>query len=402
MDLKITNFFIFMFTLIFGVIFYNAMGKGFRFIDEAIIAFLLFYWIINVKFRLDNEFLIFVGVALFYLLYTLMFPINTERAIWMDFFMQIKPYIAFYSIYQMDFTFYSRDKNLISKFCLLAAILIFPYGLLYYGLHRMGIFYLPAHFATMMEILGITYLAFSEKKKKDIIISILIMSVGLLSLRSKIFGFFTIYLGMLLLWDPNKKHKIFTFKNIIIFSILAGSALYFVWDKVNFYFIIGSSKENMMARPYMYYMSWVILHDYPFFGTGFGSYASYASSVFYSPIYYQYGMINNYEIGRNLYIVDAFYPSFVQYGLVGITLFILFWRKRYFEIKELYKKSHNTVIYKLSLLVIVFFGVESFVDNTFIQNRGMMMMIILAILLKSDMSKDKKSRKIYFRKFLPS
>lgn len=391
-----------MFTLIFGVIFYNAMGKEFRFIDEAITISLLIYWIVNASFRLDNEFLIFLGIALFYLIYSLTFPINTERAIWMDFFMQVKPYIAFYSIYQMNFSFHNRDKHLISKFCLIAAILIFPYGLMYYGFSRMGIFYLPSHFATMMEILGITYLAFSEKKKKDIIISILIMSIGLLSLRSKIFGFFTIYLGMLLFWDPNKKYKIFTLKNIIIFSILVSSALYFVWDKINFYFIIGSSKENMMARPYMYYMAWTILHDFPFFGTGFGSYASYASSVYYSPIYYQYDMIHNYEIGRNLYIVDAFYPSFVQYGLVGITLFVLFWRKRYFEIKELYKKSQNIVIYKLSLLIIIFFGIESFVDNTFIQNRGMMMMIILAILLKNDMSLDNKTRIMKYQKLFSS
>ena len=157
-----------------------------------------------------------------------------------------------------------------------------------------------------------------------------------------------------------------------------------------------------MARPYMYYMAWTILHDFPFFGTGFGSYASYASSVYYSPIYYQYDMIHNYEIGRNLYIVDAFYPSFVQYGLVGITLFVLFWRKRYFEIKELYKKSQNIVIYKLSLLIIIFFGIESFVDNTFIQNRGMMMMIILAILLKNDMSLDNKTLMMKYQKLISS
>ena len=151
-----------MFTLTFGVIFYNSMGKEFRFIDEAIIAFLVFYWITNPKFELNNEFLIFIGVALFYLLYTLMYPINIEKAIWMDFFMQIKPYLAFYTVYQLDFTFHKRDKHKISTFCLIAAVLILPYGLLYFGHHRMGIFYLPAHFATMMEILGITYLIFSK------------------------------------------------------------------------------------------------------------------------------------------------------------------------------------------------------------------------------------------------
>ena len=391
-----------MFTLTFGVILYNSMGKEFRFIDEAIIAFLVFYWITNPKFELNNEFLIFFGVALFYLLYTLMYPINIEKAIWMDFFMQIKPYLAFYTVYQLDFTFHKRDKHKISTFCLIAAVFILPYGLLYFGHHRMGIFYLPAHFATMMEILGITYLIFSKKRKKDIIISILIMSIGLLSLRSKIFGFFTIYLGVLLFWDPHKKYKIFTFRNISIFIIFISVALYFVWDKINFYFIVGSSRENMMARPFMYYMAGTILYDYPLFGTGFGSYASYASSVFYSPLYFMYRMNENYEIGRNLYVVDAFYPSFVQYGFVGISLFILFWKKRYNEIKQLYKATHNTTIYKVSILIIIFFGIESFVDNTFIQNRGIMMMMIFAILLKKEMSSIDTihySKKNYFKSY---
>lgn len=388
MDYKKINFIIYIFALTFGVILYNPIGREFRYIDEGIIAFLVLYWITNPKFVLKKEFLLFSGIALFYLLYTFMYPINVNRAIWMDFFLQIKPYLAFYSIYQIDFTFYERDKQAICRFCLLAAVLILPYGLLYFGQYLMGIFYLPAHFATMMEILGISYLTFSKKRKKDLIISILIMSIGLLSLRSKFFGFFTIYIGILLFWDPNKRYKIFTFKNIFIFTIILGIALYFAWNKIYFYFVIGSSLENMMARPYMYYMAGVILNDYPLLGTGLGTYASYASSLFYSPLYYMYKMNENYEIGNNLYVMDAFYPSLIQYGLVGIYFFILFWRKRYHEIKQLYKVSHNTTIFKLSLLIVVFFGLESFVDSTFIQNRGMMMMMIFAILLKKEMSHE--------------
>lgn len=378
-----------MFTLIFGVIFYESLGKDYKYIDEAIIAFLFFYWIINVNFRLDYEFLAFIIIALFYLLYSFMFPHNIEDAIWMDFFIQIKPYIAFYCIYQLNFRFYKKQKQFICHFVLLSALIILPYGIYYFGQLWMGIFSIHSRFATMMEILSITYLVFSKKKKKDIIISILIMSIGLLSLRSKIFGFFIIYLGILLFWDPNKKYKILTLKNVIVFSFIIGLALYTAWDKIYFYFITGASKDNMMARPYMYYMAWTILHDFPLFGTGFGSYASYASSVYYSPLYYQYGMVNNYEIGRNLYIVDTFFPSFVQYGLVGISLFILFWKKRYHETKELFKKTHNVVVYKLNILIIIFFFIESLVDNTFVQNRGMMMMILLAILQQYDKSQDK-------------
>ena len=400
MNLKTINYYIFMFTLIFGVIFYNSMGKEFRFIDEAIIAFLIIYWCTNSNFQLKNEFLFFIIIALTYLLYSLMYPHNIEKAIWMDFFSQIKPYLTFYCIYQLDFTFFNKDKSIISKFCLFSSLLILPYGLYYFGHPRMGIFYIPAHFATMMEILGITYLAFSKKEKKDIIISILIISIGVLSLRAKLLGFLAIYLGILLYWDPNKKYKIFTFKNLIILSIFIGFALYLTWDKINFYFIIGSSKENMMARPYMYYMAWNILHDFPFMGTGLGSYASYASSVFYSPLYYQYGMIDNYEIGKNQYVVDAFFPCFTQFGLLGITLFVLFWKKRYDEIKELYKFSHNTIVFKLSILIIIFFAIESLVDNTILQNRGTMMMMIFAILLKKDMSLNTKAKNS-FKTYLP-
>lgn len=397
------NFLIILFALILGVIFYDVLDKSYNFslTDELLALFLVIYWMVNPASRFNKEFFIFVCVALFYLCYSLIYPNNVEQAIWTDFFVQLKPFLAFYAVYNMDFSMDEIQKKNIRYICIIAAVLILPIGIENAGNHDMGGLCIHSRYATMMEILGITYLIYSKRTKRDVIISILIMAVGLLSFRSKMFGFFAVYVGVMLFWNPNKKYKILTIRNVFFFCIIAALALYFALDKILFYFVEGADKADMMARPFMYQMSWYILHDYPIFGTGLGTYATYASSVYYSPIYLKYGMDSNYEIGNNLFISDAFYPEFVQFGLVGITLFFFFWRKRFFEAKHEFLQHQDTIVYKLNLLIIIFFVIESIADSTFTQNRGMVMMMILAILLRSTESVKRKTFIKYAKLYNP-
>ncbi len=392
MIIRAINFLIIIFALILGVIFYDVLDNYYNFslTDELLALLLVVYWMLNPKSHFNREFFIFICIALFYLGYSLTYPNNVEQAIWTDFFVQIKPFLAFYAVYNMDFSLDESQKKNIRYICLIATILILPIGIQNPGGPNMGNLCIHSRYATMMEILGITYLFYSNRTRRDVIISIMIIAVGLLSLRSKMFGFFAVYAGVMLFWNPNKKYKIFTIKNIFFFGIVSALALYFAFEKIMFYFVEGSDKADMMARPFMYQMAWRILHDYPIFGTGLGTYGTYASSVYYSPIYLKYGMDSNYEIGHNLFISDAFYPEFVEFGLLGISLFFLFWRKRFYEAKHVFQQNNDTIVYKLILLVIIFFVIESVADSTFTQNRGLVMMMILAILLKDKGTKSSK------------
>ena len=70
-----------------------------------------------------------------------------------------------------------------------------------------------------------------------------------------------------------------------------------------------------------------ILYDYFPFGSGFASYGTYSSGVYYSKIYSDYGIDGIWGMTKSYYnfIADTFYPSLAQFGVIGVCLFFIFW-----------------------------------------------------------------------------
>ena len=390
------NYYVIIFTLLFGVILYDFIQAktGFSYIDEILMVFLLLYGLRYGK--RNKEYMCFWGIAIFYLLHSLYDPHNVTPAIYRDFIQQLKPYVTFYSVLSLDFSIPKSKYRKLQKFCKYSAFCLIPIGLSgvsYGGL--MSAFGGPPRYATMLTILGLTYLVYSKQEKKDIKISLLICSIGLLSLRSKMFGFFAAFSGMMFLWHNVKPKKIVSIKTIIIASIILIVMLYVAREKIEFYFVEGTQAENMFARPLLYVKSWEILQDYPFFGTGLGSYATDASAVYYSPLYKEYGLIYSHEIGEGMFISDTYFPVFTQFGFVGIFLFLCFWYRRIKDATRNLSIYSNELFFKLAILIVFFFFIESTADSTLTHNRGMMMMILLAIILNNrydDFPIAKKSR----------
>lgn len=274
---------------------------------------------------------------------------------------------------------------------MVAAILLLPIGIINMGggelMEQVGGY---ARYATMTTILGITYLLYSKQTKKDLIISSLLISIGLLSLRSKAFGFFAAYIGIMFFWQLNEQRKILTTKNILLCIIVLGGIFFAAWGKIDFYFVQGAEAENMFARPLLFVKSWEILQDYPFFGTGYGSYATNASAAYYSPLYIQYDLIYSNEIGEGLFLSDTYFPVFAQFGFVGIGLFIWFWVRRVKTAYQNFYFNGNVLYFKLVILIVVFFCIESVADSTYTHNRGMVMMMLLALILRNRYKSDKQ------------
>jgi len=376
--------------LILGVVFYDVINVflHFSYIDEIIAVALLFFWIY--KGQKKKETILFFGIALFYLAYSLLFPNNVKNAIIMDFLIQVKPFVAFYSVYNLSIGFSDAQRRSICKLCIALSLILVPVGILGFG--GKGIMALlcggggaHARFATMCTALAMTYLYFSPNTTQSKIISLLMLALGLASLRSKIFGFFACYL-LIIFWGENIFSKFrFSVKSVLYMLLMVGIALYFAWGKIEFYFIEGSSSayiEHVYARPLLYMKAVEILKDFPLFGSGLGSYATFASAVYYSPLYRQYQMIYNHDIGRGLFICDTFFPSLAQFGFVGIFLFILFWKKRIKEGLQKMKQEQSIFTFQFVLLIVIFFAIESIADSTFTHNRGMYMLMLLAICLK--------------------
>lgn len=386
--MKKLNFLLLLFSIIFGVLLYDAIQRwlNFTWTDEIICLVLVGYWL-SVGRRI-KEFGIFVAIALFYLIYSLLFPHNIFKAILTDFFIQVKPFVAFYTIVSLPFELTKTQKFHLRIICWICLVFMIPFGILGVGGGDfMRLLCIHSRFATMSIVLCMTYLYCSNYSRKSMYYGLLFLLVGLLSLRSKMFGFFIVYIFVIFIGDKIKKRGIFTVKNIFIGLSAIICAIYVAWDKINFYMFEGirqGSEDEMMARPYLYMKAWEILKDYPLLGTGFGSYATHASAIYYSPLYIKYGMIYNYEIGNGLFLTDTFYPSLVQYGFIGIMLYVLFWISKYKRGLKVSKQIKNPAYFRMILLIIVFFVIESTSDSTFVQNRGMVMMMLLAMFLNKN------------------
>lgn len=381
------SFFILLFSLIFGVVLYDQISlMGFTYIDEIIALFLFVESIFRNK--IGSEYRKFLFLSFVFLLYSIIRKVNVVPAAFTDFFIITKPFIAFYSVYYMGILLNDKQKNVLRRIIFILALVFFFGALINYDLF---VWTVPSHasrFATMMVVLAFMYYYCSKREKTSIWITIVILSVSLLSLRSKAYGFFTIVFVFLYFFN-SKKFKL----NIISLIVVLGGlflVIFVSWEKISYYFMEGTQSdyiEDYMARPALYTGAVWVLKDYPIMGPGLGTYASYASAKYYSPLYAQYNLDKVYGLNETgSFINDTFFPSLAQYGLVGIFFFFFFFYRRYLDIKENKLSNGNVIWFKMSLLFFMFFFIESTSDSTFVQNRGVVMMILFAMYLKDKQS----------------
>ncbi len=375
--------------LIFGVLFYDYIyiKLGFSYIDELMALFFVlftFFLIIRTRQGLTEKYWLYLFLIFgFYLVYSFHIKSNYASAILQDFAVQIKPYLGFFCAYTIAPVFTEKQKDILRKTCFFSF-----FCLIVISFDMWNIMGHASRFATATICTATLFLFSSEYNKKNILIFILMLALGIFSGRSKAYGFFVISAGLVLAYYYNFSFKI-SIKTISIIFLLLFISLYLTWDKIYFYFIYGTQNIDAneigeaFARPVLYIKSKEILMDYFLLGSGFASYATYFSGVYYSKIYEYYGIDNIYGLSEDYpdFIADTFYPSLVQFGIIGITLFVLFWRFIYRR-SVIYKSDKKN--YFLSLIIIIFFIIESIADSTFIHNRGLFIMILLGIVVSTS------------------
>lgn len=110
------------------------------------------------------------------------------------------------------------------------------------------------------------------------------------------------------------KKKI-TIKTLLLFVPLVVTL---AWNQIYYYFF--SSVQGDSARYQLLINSFKVIKDHFPIGSGFGTYASYYSGKYYSPIYSSYGLTGIYGLTRDntSFISDSFWPMvFAQTGLIG-------------------------------------------------------------------------------------
>lgn len=388
-----TFFSYFVFAFVFGLVLYGTIG--FDGIDEicAFILLLLFLFAIfkSPDWPINKSFITVSAVFLFYTVYSFYIHSNSTKGIISDLIIQFKPYLAFFAVYYLCPLFNPQQKYLIKKLILIIWCIMFMIGCA--GLIDITIITQTvghvAYYAAIITACALLYFYCSEGTKTDKLIFILILATGLFSGRAKFYGFFII--SAITVFFFGNLHRIkLNFKTIAIALLGVAGMIAVSWQKMVLYFGVGKSIESIpegfLARAMLYTTSVEVFTDYFPFGSGFASFASYSSGVYYSDIYSKYGIENIKGISKNnySYIADTYYPCLAQFGVVGVVLYLLFFlyiiRKAY----RLFLETHIEKYFIIPFLIIGYLLIENIADATFTGHRGFFIMMLLGLVLSEQ------------------
>lgn len=365
-----------------------------KFLDELLVVFMmclvLLDVVINKQYKKYKLLWIVMGIMVFYAIYSLIWvSYNTPRAILQDFIVQLKPFCYFCISYAVVPQFSNRLKVVLKAMCIIISGIV----LLCVVLGFVKSILLHPSYVGLLSILSFSIYLLASKDsdgkiaKKDIVISLILVTIGLLSTRAKFYGEYVFVLYMLFFYVPGflKKMRI---SHIIIALVSICLILAVAWHKIDYYFITGGQDYAMdeevlqtFARPVMYASMVVVLGLHPLLGSGLASFGTYFSGVSYSKLYGNIGIDNIWGLSEDYgnFICDAFYPELAQFGIVGVVLFIYFfvWMNRRLSLL-LYKSGK--IMYVIGMISIIVLLIESIASTTFNQGAGAMCMMILGCL----------------------
>ena len=81
-----------------------------------------------------------------------------------------------------------------------------------------------------------------------------------------------------------------------------------------------------------------------------------------------------------IFIADTFYPTLAQYGIIGVILFFVFWKRRY---KEIYA-VRELKFYRVGFLCMAAILLESVADTSYLSGKGMGFIILMATCIREE------------------
>ena len=378
-------------SIIFGIYLYTINIPFVQYMDETFAMGLFLFYLINRHYK-SNEFKSFLIIIVFYILYSIFIGITNINAILMDVVIQTKPFVTFYCASLLGLQLSNKGKLVVKSLILTLSFLTIILTLVDYNFVMYNLFGHPSRYGTFFTLSGFIYYYCSDKSKKALRNTIILWVCMLACMKVKSIAFFAI--AFFLIINIKKMFKSFhlNFKTIFFLLLAIVLMMIFAWERFSSFYIENgieaNSIEEMYARPSLYYTAWEIFKDYFPFGSGFGTFASHASAVYYSRLYYDYGISNIFGLQPDApdFVSDTYFPVLAQFGVVGVCLFFLFMWKRTREYWGIYKKGDTKEMMVMKFLILIYFFIESTSDSTLIQNRGVVMMFILALYQNESIS----------------
>ena len=382
----IAKFYTWFWIIYFPVCIAFAAAINFDWSDEILTVLLLLYAITKQRFLVKEkkrmmEINIYIGLMIFYLVYSMTIRVTTTRGIMLDILQQLRPYAVFYLTWMMAPQFSPKQQKRIKWVMLLSffgylfafkfkASLVTPYG----GEES-------AALGQIALCCAMIYYLFSKQTKKNRNIAIIIMLLGLVSGKSKYFGECVCFIALVMF--VKSRINFTSVSTLLKLAALGAVVIFFTWTKFNAYYVEGFQEDAQeMARPITYQTGMQIMfHDYIPFGSGLGSFGTAAAAKEYSPLYYQYHLdeIWGLDPSNPMFLADAFYPTLAEYGIVGLFFFLWFWKRRLWEAN----KIPNLIYYRMALMCILALALESTTDSSYLSGKGMGYFMILALCLNS-------------------
>ncbi|MDR3129043.1 MAG: O-antigen ligase domain-containing protein [Tannerellaceae bacterium] len=379
---------LFIIALVGGVMLY--WFDGFGSVDELCLSALLVLFFVRLletkDWAINKSFLIVLGVFACYLGYSLHIGSNAVRAIFTDLLIQVKPYLAFFCVYQLRPVFDKKQCLLLKQFCFVCWVILIPFAVMglmneMYLVHTIGH---PAILGASAAAIALIYLYTCEDySRRSLLVFLGLLALGIGSTRSKFYGFF-IFTSFLAFFLQDTSRFRLSIKNLLLLVTVMVVMTVAAKEKIFIYFVQGMSenadKENI-ARFALYVTSGEILMDYMPFGSGLASFATYASGEYYSPLYTKYGIDGVWGLTKNnhAFITDTYYPSLAQFGVAGVLFFLVFWM---YLLRKAFLYARNSKDCRPLLIaasIIGYFAVENVADATLTSSRGFFFMMLLGL-----------------------
>ncbi len=264
---------------------------------------------------------------------------------------------------------------------------VFPYYDYRNGINSQQLFFShPTYLANTCILMNIIIFSLSKNKASEIKYLIMLTIVTILTMRGKAIGFiFAYYILIYLLIIRKVKLKK---RQIITIGILV---TIICWGRIKEQII---ENENY-PRSRLYNNSINIAKDYFPVGTGFGTFGSYVSGKYYSPVYYKYGMENTHGINPTDYgaVSDTFWPMILgQFGAIGFFVYLGIIMVIINEINK-YRKN-NVMYYMGAISPILYLILASISESSFTNYYSIEFIFISAIftnmLIRNNIIDDKR------------
>jgi hypothetical protein len=189
-----------------------------------------------------------------------------------------------------------------------------------------SIFPQPGEFSLFMSLLfALTFARFASNRKiSDLMLALLFAGSIMLSLRLK--GFLSLAAVLIIVafvqGVANNRGAV----SVLLIGALLLVGVYSLEGNVITKQTSTFTSSETTARARLYITSEHIAADNFLLGAGFGRFASYASRLYYSPVYQQYGLNSVWGLSRKYpkFIDDTSWPSVIgETGYGGLVIYLL-------------------------------------------------------------------------------